>query len=546
MDDYEDASVDISAPWSWKLDPASGSSSSLGPSTSASLVTTDPLSSLSQAGSTSAADDVFWQDFRPPTRGVSRKQRKRMRLHRFDSDDQSVDTAIPQSKEREVTALAGSEEEDANGLDDTSSSDSDDANDKGGRPRKGLVTVKKEDSDGDVRSSPLPTTIAKQGRIRQSRADATAATTRLIARTIHTHASCIESSEQPLLDSTAVPPAPLTYKETVRLVRLIAMIFRFPRPSRRVSSRRERRQALLEAEAMSPPSSSPAPASTTDASDTHDDSILKIELKAKYLPPSSSLSGSRKPRMLAKVHAEDRRPDSAAVLKLIALLPASLPARVAHAEWVISIAVKARRDEHGNILLPDEAYLSEQQRRQQEQPVKPEDDADTTITRSMRQKLGRNPPALPLPEFWRRQQNRFSALREEPDSDGTLCSSPVEEAEVDALTSSANITASASNERTELKVNNLSKLLAERMREKRQAKTLLLRTHQSLRKRRSTVEAEEEAKVVEAIAEEQEIGDVDAETAANTLTNSGFANVTQRGEIVKAKQKVEGRQHADG
>lgn len=547
--------MDTSTPWAWRLDPQSGYSSSLGPSTSASLISTDPLSSLSKpsAGS-SSADGVFWQDFRPALRRLSRKQRKRARLHRFDSDEED-DKTITLNEQGEKAAAA-SEDEDANELGHTSSegSDSEDDDKKASQSENNDIKTEAEGSNSESKSNISPQEVATLTQARRSRRkqpDPTMSPTQLIAQAIHARVS---PGTEDVTQHTAhkVSPSPLTYKETVRLVRLIAMLFRFPKSSRRIVRRRARNHQSTNETPASQPSSGSSTAAATEAT---------IELKHKYRSESTpSSSSSHKPRIVARVHPDDAKPDSRAVLKLIALIPAALPARVGCVDWVVDVAIEARRDEIGNILLPDRAYTSARQRSGvSEAMVKVEEqeggETEGKVTRSMRQRLGQDAPSIPLPDFWRRrgikqEDDKESECKVESDSTvPSLPEQPEEEAEVDALTAIApqdqtsNPTSDdteptpqqqsdegtvmqADTRRTKSKVVNLSKLLAERMREKRQMKTLLLRTHQSLRKRRSTTDSDGE-KVkkngagVEEGEREEEGMEVDAETLANTVANSG-------------------------
>lgn len=453
-----------------------------------------------------------------------------MRLHRFDSDDQDGDATLQPKKEKDEAA-AGSEDEDANGLGDSSCSSSEDDEDdvddqdRGGTKVKG--EIKQEDNTDCVSSPPGLVTSRPVKPARLTREEAAASSTRHIAHVISSHASSSISSDQ----NFSAPP-PLTYKETVRLVRLIAMIFRFPKPLRRVSRQRKRQRTSTESDTAAPSSSASTDLSTTS---TIDDTKLQIELKPKY-----STSSSRRPRLLAKVHPEDAQKDSAAVLKLLALIPAALPARVPHAEWVVGLAMRARRDEHGNIFLPDDAYGApdEEVRVKKEEE---EEGLEGQVTRAKRQRLGQEAPAIPWPDFWRRNRGGEAGCKTKSEGDATeFSSAKEEEAEVDGLLLAVSASSDevpgersrieieqAAEERSEAggrsRVVNLSKLLAERMRDKRQAKTLLLRTHQSLRKRKSQAD-ESGLESGEAAAEEvgqEEMDEVDPETAANTLANSG-------------------------
>ncbi|CDR99743.1 uncharacterized protein SPSC_02571 [Sporisorium scitamineum] len=533
------------APWTWRLDQHSGSAS-LGPSSSATNISPNPLSSLSHAStSVSSTDEIFWQGFRPLQKRETRSEKKRTRLHRFDSDDeeQEGDVTIKVKKEDgepvlEAGASPGvdSDEEDAGGFGHMSSEDSDDSEHQDA-PSQAQSSGRVETEDRDVKNTSTATIKGPHERRSHRRADDASYSTQLIAQTIHRHALVNPDVDQSSVLSTTPPPSPLTYKETVRLVRLIAMLFRFPKSSRRIIRRRQRLHHPDD-----PPTSSPSPAPEPPPSSTPPaTSSTLIELKPKYLTSSSTASTSHKPRIIAHVHPDDALPHSDAVLKLLALIPAALPGRVGCAEWIAALAVKARRDEYGNILLPSSAYTTAGVR---DDSVVPEGDrADQTIkteevegggkvTRSMRQKLGREAPAIPLPQFWRRR----AVKQEEADtpleaSTPTIDATPTEESEVDALTSSATpLTDSQSSlpstpdvhtpQQRRRKAINFSKLLAERMREKRQAKTLLLRTHQSLRKRKS-----DDAGGVEDAGggegEKEEGVEMDAETIANTLANSG-------------------------
>ncbi|SPO19994.1 uncharacterized protein UTRI_00385_B [Ustilago trichophora] len=548
--------MDTSTPWAWRLDPLSGHSSSLGPSTSASLISTDPLSSLSKplAGS-SSADGVFWQEFRPPLKRLSRKQRKRARLHRFDSDEEDDKTVTLNEEGRK--AEAASEDEDANDLGHTSSegSDSEDDDKKSSQSENNDSKTEMEGSNSESKSNISPQEAASLTQARLSRRkqhDPAISSTQLIAHAIHSH---ISSGTEDVTQHAAheISPSPLTYKETVRLTRLIAMLFRFPKSSRRIVRRRARNNQLADETPASHPSSASSTAAATEAA---------VKIKSKYRSESTpSSSSSRKPRILARVHQDDAKLDSRAVLQLIALIPAALPARVGCVDWVVEIATEARRDEIGNILLPDRAYTTARQRLglcQDAVKAEEQEGSETVgkVTRSMRQRLGQDAPSIPLPEFWRRrgikqEDDRESGPKVESDfTDPSLPEQPAEEAEVDALTATApqdQISNSTSDDtestpqqsvegtvmqaetsRTKSKVVNLSKLLAERMREKRQMKTLLLRTHQSLRKRKSTAEddgergKESSAGVAEGEGEDEEEGmEADAETLANTVANSG-------------------------
>lgn len=545
----------MTASWAWRLDPSSGSSSLLGPSTSATLIATGPLSSLAHRSTATSEDGVFWQDFRAPAKRTSYRDRKRAKLHRFDSDDVEQDHEVDLTVKPEQAAAA-SDEEDANGIDNTSSEGSDSEDDQNTTELPEQLPSEEAPADQRITEATAATLPHPAGSARRLKQDYADTSTQLIAQAIHTHSLATDFNPPHSIDTL---PPPLTYKETVHLVRLVAMIFRFPKPSRRISRRRHRDQPTSDnpnaGSSSSAPTSSPAPEPTSG------ESSLKIELKPKYLSSTSSSSSSRRPRMLAKVHPEDARPDSAAVLKLIALIPAALPARVGCADWVSSVAVKARRDEHGNILLPDSAYgtVSSRANRAETEEIEQELKTETggeselkKVTRSMRQRLGKEAPSIPLPKFWRKgvppiKQEQFEASRELVDQ-AEIKTEPGEEDEVDALTpaqppelasdstveSSSSpqdvdpdatitqqiLTTNSSNNAT--RVVNLSRLLAERMREKRQAKSLLLRTHHSLRKRKREDDATDTVGTDAGgdAAEEEDVM-VDAETVANTIANSG-------------------------
>ncbi|SJX60369.1 uncharacterized protein SRS1_11683 [Sporisorium reilianum f. sp. reilianum] len=477
------------APWTWRLDPHSGSSS-LGSPSLAANASLDPLSSLSHASAGSmSTDEIFWQDFRPVQKGASRGDGKRVRLCRFDSDEEGEGGDLTIVKEEDEGASeagaspgAVSEDEDAAGLGHTSSEESDESEEKEAGSQ-GEVTVKVE----DVKATTSATTTRRKGRRSQRQPDDASSSTHIIAHTIHRHALDSISPEQGDTLTASQPPPPLTYKETVRLVRLIAMLFRFPKSSRRLVRRRSQ---------PSPPdsaASSPVPEPVSTA---------LIELKPKYLHPTAGTGTTRKPRVLAHVHPEDARASSDAVLKLLALIPAALPARVGCAPWIVRVAVRAKRDEYGNILLPSCAYAGAVE------SVEPNDDAGK-VTRATRQRMGRDAPAIPLPRFWRRKADSKS---EEPDASH--------------VTSASDSPAPSSTPAPRRRALNYSKLLAERMRDKRQAKTLLLRTHQSLRKRKAehvgaVGELEGSAAGVGEREGRGEDMEVDAVTRANTLANSG-------------------------
>ncbi|TKY90560.1 hypothetical protein EX895_000558 [Sporisorium graminicola] len=565
-----------SAPWSWRLDPRAGSAS-LGPSSSATSISLNPLSSLSHAStSASPTDEIFWQDFRPAPQRTSRIEKKKARLHRFDSDDDEVegDLTIRPKLERGESALAvaaspgvESDEEDAAGLRYTSSEAS-----YGGQDSDAALQdpsdVKMEPPGQEAEENNSLTRKRQSKRRSEGLTDDASSSTHIIAQTIHKHALIdieVDQEDTLTLDQTP-PPPPLTYKETVRLVRLIAMLFRFPKSSRRIVRRRQRLD--LENSATSSPAPECLPSSSTPL--TPSSSTPPIELKAKYLaPPTSTIatSASHRPRILAHVHPEDARPGSDAVLKLIALIPAALPSRVGSADWIAHLAVKAKRDEYGNILLPGSAYAYASGRtggRSDSMEMDGEGSVDAAVkveggggggkvTRSMRLRMGHEAPAIPLPQFWRRKQGVVkqgtpdTQVKTEGDETSILSisqTSTTDEPEVDALVPSASISSDTSlsphpsstpdpppppSQRRGRPAVNYSKLLAERMREKRQAKTLLLRTHQSLRKRRNSDrvgEGEDRVSTGGGVDEEGEGEEMDVETRANTLANSGKATMS--------------------
>ncbi|CBQ67733.1 conserved hypothetical protein [Sporisorium reilianum SRZ2] len=486
------------APWTWRLDPHSGSSS-LGSPSLAANASLDPLSSLTHASAGSmSTDEIFWQDFRPVQKGASRGDGKRVRLCRFDSDEEGEggDLTIVKKEEDEGASEAGaspgavSEDEDAAGLGHTSSEESDESEEKEAGSQ-GEVTVKVE----DVKATTSATTTRRKGRRSQRQPDDASSSTHIIAHTIHRHALDTSNSDQGDTLTASQPPPPLTYKETVRLVRLIAMLFCFPKSSRRLVRRRSHASPPDSAASSSAPEPTPA---------------TLIELKPKYLHPTAGTGSTCKPRVLAHVHPEDARASSDAVLKLLALIPAALPARVGCAPWIARVAVRAKRDEYGNILLPSCAYAGAVE------SAEPNDDAGK-VTRATRQRMRHEPPAIPLPRFWRRKSEEHAAASATPDAHITSASgSPAPSSTPDDPTQPA-------RSRRAL---NYSKLLAERMRDKRHAKTLLLRTHSSLRKRKAEHvgalgELEGEAEGVGEREGQGEDMEVDAETRANTLANSG-------------------------
>ncbi|KAF6766804.1 hypothetical protein PSEUBRA_000346 [Kalmanozyma brasiliensis GHG001] len=535
--------ANMTAPWAWTLDTASSSSTLAGPSSSSAFVSTDPLSSLSNTSvERTATDEIFWQDFRPkrcPIK-VARREKKRARLSRFDSDDGEhvdVDAGVKTEEDELATsadaAEAGeSEEDEASGAGQTSSEGSVTNDDTEDLPPSSVTEIKIEDEVTDTKDSPSIGAACKQ--TRQTQPEAAAYATHLIARAIHRHALLDGEADIAASAVTHDSPSPLTYKETVRLVRLVAMIFRFPKSSRRIVRRRRPRPS--DSNPDSTLDSSTASASTSAAST----STSIIELKPKYVS-----STSRKPRILAKIHPDDALPHSAAVLKLIALIPAALPSRVGCVDWIVDIAVQARRDEYGNILLPNSAYECGTGRGESEDTeignvtIKKEDEEEQEgkVTRSRRLRAGTSGLALA-----RAVDAEADLKAEEQDAVATPDTSLAVEEQVDSHTSTPMDSSDAAPFSSPLssaiappdesaprkpKLNNLSKLLAERMREKREAKTLLLRTHQSLRKKRS-VDAEddsvsrEEAGVV--AAEEDEGDDMDTETLANTIANSARVN----------------------
>lgn len=515
--ELEQTPVDTSSSWAWRLDQASSSSSTA-------FVSTDPLSSLSKTSpEEGASDEIFWQDFRPARSRPSRRDRKRARLSRFDSDEEDESGA-----QVDAADAAESEEDEASGLGQTSSEGSVTDDEHHEHASSGGTALKVEAVDGNTNgSATIDSKASKQS-------DTSESSTHLIARAIHRHALADGNADQ---ETLLQHPSPLTYKETVRLVRLIAMIFRFPKSSRRIVRRRHRSTDPTSSAAStstSVPDASTSLISTASTSTSSPaDASSSIELKPKYLA-----SNSRRPRILARVHPDDAHPSSPAVLKLIALIPVALPSRVACVEWVVDVAVQARRDEYGNILLPNTAYQSGAERDGSvdvDGDVKKEEEGGAKVTRSMRQRLAKEVMALPFPEFWRRRSGRVKdetpdVTVEEQDALSALVSSD-QHAEAPVATSSQDLSdnapssspAPSTDETPRVRVHNLSKLLAERMRDKRQAKTLLLRTHQSLRKR-SSGEDDSVAAGETAATEEEEEEEVDAETLANTIANSARVN----------------------
>lgn len=573
--DISENSFTMATPWSWRLDPHPGSSASLGPAASARFGSTDPLTSLSHGWAAAASDEIFWQDFRPTTKRLSRRDTKVARLHRFDSDDEhGSDRTVQTKKEADALALeagssveAESEEEDAIALGESSSEESHVSEDIKDEIVDSEFQVKAEGEADEVLTQSLAAMKRKRGRPKHTQAD-TDSSIHVIARAIHKHASANSDSVPEhivRIDSANNSLRPLTYKETVRLVRLISMLFRFPKSSRRIVRRRHRPDQAISASTFMP-SLHPEAASMNKSGQ----STSTLEQEPKSIDTSSSCT--HRPRILAKVHPDDASPNSPAVLKLIALIPAALPARVHCTDWIVELAVQARRDEYGNILLPNSAYTHTEAERDASVDMEPSDSVDTTagvdsgeggkITRSMRQRLGKDAPSIPLPKFWRRPTLQASVIKCN-DGNGVCkteemqssCSTPdvdaegqmlrQEEAEVYALVSPATDQSSSdtaplpspqparsssnidedshppssspppSSGSTGRRAVNLSKLVAKRMREKRQAKTLLLRTHQSLRRRMQSGDGDGQLG-----DEETDGGEIDEVTLKNTIANS--------------------------
>lgn len=589
--DIADGGVDVSMPWSWRLDSPAATSSSLGPSASASFVSTDPLASLSNATVAASSDEISWQNFRLSGKETTRKNRKRQRLHRFDSDqdeENGADRTIRVKQEGENvisarTADVESEEDDAVGLDDSSSEEYDAFGDEHEEETESASQVKVEESTDSPAS-----VHRKRGRPRSTQVASSTSLVHTIAKAIHKRTAHSSDGQIDAVPSTGDnSPTPLTYKETVRLVRLISMIFRFPKSSRRIV----RRRSHSDHDHTFSASSSASPSSTS-ASITSEASTFTHQPLPPHLPPPRSTT--RKPRILAKIHPEDTSPNSPAVLKLIALIPAALPARIDCADWIVDLAVKARRDEYGNVFLPNSAYASVRGEEEMDASAEAErsdsvdavaggrEEGEIKVTRSVRQRLGREAPSIPLPGFWKRRGEGEKVKVEDVDDTGFFeegqeasridkdgqgrtpgrvedqghalirTSNSSDSATVPALPStssipeqdpashppssspppsSAHITSSrASGYRTV----NLSKVLAERMREKRQAKTLLLRTHQSLRKRKSS-EGEDAQKDADEDDEDQDI--VDDETLRNTIANRRVSGAIVGGEGSKLGDK---------
>ncbi|SNX81645.1 uncharacterized protein MEPE_00350 [Melanopsichium pennsylvanicum] len=574
---------DTLTPWAWRLDPPSASSASLGPSTSASLISTDSLTSFSHFSTQISADGVFWQDFAPTGRCLSQRAKKKMRLHRFDSDEgegegESQAEAEGDTKEMVNEAVdqkdAGSEDKFVNTLRRISSKVSVSGQEAGKDvDERSLERVRAnaEETENGMHtgkaSAPPPfatsSTSARRPKQNDLNSKSAVSSTHLIAHAIHEHTlsndSFIHSADRDAL------PAPLTYKETLRLTRLIAMIFRFPKASRRIFRQRSlSRRTPIQGAASTCDSASASSSKTTSSSNfrantsslaattatrssSEADSGTQIRLKSKYTTESSS---RKTLRILAKVHPEDARRDSSAVLKLIALIPATLPARILCVEWIVWLAIQAKRDEKGNIFLPDQAYLTSKQSAEVKAGdtlFRADGEVDATfkiedvdegvgskkVTRSKRQRLGEEVPSIPLPEFWRRPSSSSSTMTlvTLSSDDTSRILQPDEISSLDNSEAREALDRKSSMLGKRNKVVNLSKLLAERMREKRQAKALLLRTHQTLRKRKKNPDGTDAGSTVQAAASatmngeehEQDLTVLDAKTIANTIANSGVA-----------------------
>ncbi|KAJ9476841.1 DNA replication complex GINS protein PSF3 [Pseudozyma hubeiensis] len=592
MDVADSGADNTSAPWSWRLDSHAATSSSLGPSASASFVSTDPLASLSKATVAASSDEISWQNFRLSGKETTRKDRKRQRLHRFDSDQDEEDGAdrtirVKQEGENVMNARIAdveSEEDDAAGLGDSSSEESDALGDEKGEDIRSASQVKVEGSTDSSAS-----VHRKRGRPRRTQVESSTSSVHTIAKAIHKRIAHSSDGHMDAVSSTGdESPTPLTYKETVRLVRLISMIFRFPKSSRRIVRRRSR----FDQDHTLSASSSTSPASTS-ASITSEASTSTHQALPPHLPPPRSTT--QKPRILAKIHPDDASPDSPAVLKLIALIPAALPARIDCADWIVDLAVKARRDEYGNVFLPNSAYASVKDEEMDGSAEAERSDSvdvvggrgvkgeNVKVTRLVRQRLGREAPSIPLPGFWKRRgegervkvegvddtgtvkgeqevsmfgvegqgqlpgrekDQVHAVIRPPADSDPTIIptlppATFISEQETSSQPpssspppSSGHTTSSRASGRRTV---NLSKVLAERMREKRQAKTLLLRTHQSLRKRKSS-ESEDAQKDADEDHEDEDMG-VDDETLRNTIANRRVSGAMIGGEGSKLGDK---------
>ncbi len=190
---------------------------------------------------------------------------------------------------------AESEEDEASGLGQTSSEGSVYGDDKDERAPQA------------ARKSRLRRLRATQAALLRSRQGAQAVGshgifTHLIARAIHRHALAEGNLDHENQFRRKNHPPPLTYKETVRLVRLIAMIFRFPKSSRRIVH--DATAPLTPHPPLRPPQLPPRCKHILHLHQPRHSS--SIELKPKYLAPHPS-SSSRRPRILARV-SPGRRP----------------------------------------------------------------------------------------------------------------------------------------------------------------------------------------------------------------------------------------------
>ncbi|GAC95567.1 hypothetical protein PHSY_003143 [Pseudozyma hubeiensis SY62] len=521
-----------------------------------------------------SSDEISWQNFRLPKKKTTRRDKKRQRLHRFDSDhdDEDGSDRTIRVKQEGETVMDGetegldSEADEAVGLSESSSEESNASEDENGEDLASASQIKVEESTDSSAS-----VHRKRGRPKHTQVESSISSVHTIAKAIRKRADLSSDVPMDAFDSAHnISPAPLTYKETVRLVRLISMIFRFPKSSRRIVRRRSRsdQDQTPSASSSASPSSMAIPITTEASTSTHQ------PLPPHHLLPRSS---SRKHRILAKIHQEDASRDSPAILKLIALIPAALPARIDCADWIVDLAVKARRDEYGNVFLPNSAYSSVKgEEMGASLEVERSDSVDAVgggvegeevkVTRSVRQRSGMEAPSIPLPGFWKRRGEGEKAKVEGVDDTESLKKeqevsaigvdgqgqTPGRETDqvhavirppnssdpaiIPALHPAASISeqdsashppssspppssghttsSSASGRRTV----NLSKVLAERMREKRHAKTLLLRTHHSLRKKKS---CEDRDAPVTADEDGEDQDSVDDETLRNTIANRG-------------------------
>ncbi len=106
----------------------------------------------------SPIDGNFWQDYRPASRNISRKDRKRARLHRFDSDDDTIDGDQTVKPGEEITESA-EEEEDASALESASSSSDTVDNEENGSTKTETIKTEDESALASLESSPPPSTF---------------------------------------------------------------------------------------------------------------------------------------------------------------------------------------------------------------------------------------------------------------------------------------------------------------------------------------------------------------------------------------------------